>query len=170
LQPPTPPDSGVKVWIWLKDYFGASWDIVGLRASIPLSHIDVEFFPAPHHAPSSLPSGRLAVYVFMLGDRCLKVGKAGPKSTARFCSQHYGIRAPSTLAKSLIKRQAAIGVNDLDGSNVKAWICDHTTRVNFLIPSPQYDMFALSLLEAFVQCRLRPEFEGFASQRPPATH
>ena len=133
--------------------------------SIPLSYIDVQFFTAPHHPPSFLPPRRLAVYVFMLGERCLKVGKAGPKSTARFCSQHYSIRAPSTLAKSLIKRQAAIDENGLDDSNVKAWICEHTTRVNFLIPSPKYDVFALSLLEAFVQCRLRPEFEGFASQR-----
>ena len=132
--------------------------------SIPLSDIEVQFFAAPHHPPSSLPTGKLAVYIFMLADRCLKVGKAGPKSAARFCSQHYGIRAPSTLAKSLMKRQAAIDVTGLDESNVKTWICEHTARVNFLIPS-QYGVFALSLLEAFVQCRLRPEFEGFASQR-----
>ncbi len=132
--------------------------------SIPLSDIEVQFFAAPHHPPGSLPSGRLAVYVFMFANRCLKVGKAGSKSAARFCNHHYGSKAPSTLAKSLMKRQASLGVTGLDDANVKAWICEHTSRVNFLIPA-KYDPFALSLLEAFVQCRLQPEFEGFASQR-----
>lgn len=130
--------------------------------SIPLSDIKVDFFAAPHE-PSKLPPEKSAVYVFMLADRCLKVGKAGSKGTPRFRYQHYGVRAPSTLAKSLIKRQAEIDVNGLDDSNVKAWICEHTRRVNFLIPA-KYDPFTLSLFEAFVQCRLRPEFEGFASQ------
>jgi|SRR5215207_2320651 len=132
--------------------------------SIPLSDIEVQYFPAPHKQPSSLPPKRMAVYVFMFGDRCLKVGKAGPNCAARFCYQHYGSRAPSTLAKSLVKRQAEIEVSNLNALNVKEWILDNTTRVNFLIPS-QYGAFALSLLEVFVQCRLQPEFEGFASQR-----
>jgi hypothetical protein len=132
--------------------------------SIPLSNIEVQYFPAPHKQPSSLPPERMAVYVFMFGGRCLKVGKAGPNCAARFCSQHYGSRAPSTLAKSLVKRQAEIEVSNLNDSNVKAWILDNTTRVNFLIPS-HYGVFALSLLEVFVQCRLKPKFEGFANQR-----
>lgn len=132
---------------------------------IPLSEVDVEFFAAPHLPPSTLPTGKLAVYVFMFGDRCFKVGKAGPNSAARFCYQHYGTKAPSTLAKSLLKSQSSIGDNGPVEANVKEWICENTTRVNFLIPS-KYGVFALSLLEAFVQCRLQPEFEGFASQRP----
>ncbi len=131
---------------------------------IPLSEIEVQFSTAPHTPPTSLPTGKFAVYVFMFGNRCLKVGKAGPKSAARFCSHHYGAnRAPSTLVKSLLKNQEAIGVSGFDDTNVGAWICQHTVRVNFLIPS-KYGVFALSLLEAFVQCRLQPKFEGFASQ------
>ena len=39
----------------------------------------------------------------------------------------------------------------------------NTTRIHFLLPS-SYGPAVLALLEAFVQCRLRPEFEGFASQ------
>jgi hypothetical protein len=131
---------------------------------IPLSDIEVEYFPAPHKQPSSLPPERMAVYVFMFRKRCLKVGKAGPNSAARFCSQHYGNKAPSTLAKSLVKRQAEIGASKLNDKNVKDWICEKTTRINFLIPS-QYGVFTLLLLEAFVQCCLQPEFEGFAGQR-----
>ncbi len=133
--------------------------------SISLSDIKVEFIANPHLPPKSLPPETLAIYVFMLGERCLKVGKAGRKSGPRFCGQHYGSgRARSSLAKSLVKGQTVIGLTGLDETNVKAWICQHTSRVHFLIPS-KYDVFTLSLLEAFVQCRLRPEFEGFASQR-----
>lgn len=131
---------------------------------IPLSEIEVEYCPARHEQPKTLPLGRMAVYVFMFGEHCLKVGKAGPNSAARFCSQHYGTQAPSTLAKSLMKRPDVIGESKVNELNVKELICDKTTRVNFLIPS-RYGVFALSLLEAFVQCRLKPEFEGFASQR-----
>ena len=134
------------------------------KIDIPRSEIEVTHLPAPHRPPSSLPVGKLAVYVFMYGARCLKVGKAGPKSTARYCSQHYGLKAPSTLAKSLLDRQGDLGVSGLNEHNAKEWICQHTTRLNFLMPS-RHGVFALSLLEAFVQCRLKPEFEGFASQR-----
>jgi hypothetical protein len=134
------------------------------KLDIPRSDIDVAVLSMPHRPPSSLPSGRLGVYVFMLGDRCLKVGKAGPKSRARFCSQHYGTNAPSTLAKSLLKSDLAL---DLNPSNIKDWICQNTTRVNFLMPAA-HGVFALSLLESFVQCRLLPEFEGFAAQRMPS--
>jgi hypothetical protein len=135
-------------------------------AGIPISASEIEIveLSAPHRRPSSLPKGKLAVYVFIYGDRCLKVGKAGQKSTARYCSQHYGINAPSTLAKSLLTNQSKIGVSGLIEGNVGEWICQNTRRVNFLLPS-SYGIFLLSLLEAFVQCRLNPEFEGFVSQR-----
>ena len=130
--------------------------------SIVRSDIEVEVL-VPHRPPSSLPTGKSAVYVFIFGSRCLKVGKAGPKSAARFCTQHYGTNARSTLAKSLLKLQSNVGVHGLNLTNVKLWICKNTARINFFIPSG--DVFALSLLEAFVQCRLQPAFEGFASQR-----
>ena len=135
--------------------------------NIPRSDIEVRALPSPHQPPSSLPAGKLAVYVFMFGERCLKVGKAGPNSVARFCSQHYGTNAPSTLAKSLLKAPNSVGGAALDPSNIKAWICASTARLNFLLPS-WHGVFALSLLESFVQCRLNPDFEGFASQRLPS--
>lgn len=126
---------------------------------IPISEIDVQFNSAPHRPPSSLPIGKMAVYVFMFGDRCLKVGKAGPKTAARFCNHHYGTnRAPSTLAKSLVKGQRTIGVRGLNDANVENWIRQHTARVNFIIPA-KHGILALSLPEAFVQCRLKPAFE-----------
>lgn len=127
--------------------------------------IKTDFIRLPSHKPpSSFPKDKLAVYVFMFGSTCLKVGKAGSKSAARYCSQHYGINAPSTLATSLIKNQEKLNVSGIDAANVKDWICKNTYRVNFLIPSTM-GPFVLSLLEAFVQCCLQPEFEGFSSQK-----
>ena len=126
--------------------------------------IEVQHLDQPHQPPSSLPVGMSAVYVFLMGEQCLKVGKAGPKSAARFTSHHYGLNAPSTLAKSLIKCETDPRFSSIDAESVKGWICANTSRVNFLLPS-RHGVFALALLEAFVQCRLRPEFEGFAAQR-----
>lgn len=130
---------------------------------VPLSAIDIEELAAPHKPPSSLPKERMAVYVFLYGERCLKVGKAGQRSAARYCSQHYGFRAPSTLARSLVASQSR-DFSDVNEDNVEAWIRRNTRRINFLIPS-SYGVFLLSLMEMFIQCRLKPEFEGFESQR-----
>jgi hypothetical protein len=142
--------------------FAAAATLAGV--SISASEIEIVELAAPHRRPASLPKGKLAVYVFIYGDRCLKVGKAGQRSAARYCSQHYGMNAPSTLAKSLLVNQRRIGVSGLNEGTVGEWICQNTRRVNFLLPS-SYGVFLLSLLEAFVQCRFNPEFEGFESQR-----
>lgn len=66
---------------------------------------------------------------------------------------------------SVIKNQQKLGQNNIDETNIESWLCKNTSRVNFLIPANK-GPFTLSLLESFVQCRLQPEFEGFASQRP----
>jgi hypothetical protein len=76
-----------------------------------------ERLPAPHVRPR-LPPGEAAVYAFVVSSAygraapcsagtVLKVGKAGPKSEARFRNMHYltGSRENSTLAKSLLVRQ-----------------------------------------------------------------
>jgi hypothetical protein len=133
--------------------------------TIPAEAIVVEEWPAPHRPPTKLPAGMQAVYAFLHAGRCFKVGKAGPNSAGRYCNHHYGVnRAPSTLAKSLVAAQVGLGLSGLDESNVAAWICRHTDRVNLLLPVG-FGVFALSLLEVFVQCRLQPVLEGFASQR-----
>ena len=75
--------------------------------SIRRDEIVVEFLDAPHRAPSRLPIGKMAIYGFWRDGAWLKIGKAGPKSQARYTSQHYGINAMSTLAKSLIRAHMA---------------------------------------------------------------
>lgn len=132
---------------------------------ITRAQITVERLPAPHRPPSRLPTGSMAVYVFAYGETTLKVGKAGSNSQARYISQHYNAgSAPSTLAASLIKRGADVGITILSNESVSEWIKTHTDRLNFVLES-EAGIDSLSLLEAFLHCRLKPAFEGFASQR-----
>jgi hypothetical protein len=129
------------------------------------SDIEVEVLPAPHRPPTCLPAGRLAVYVFSYGDVVLKVGKVGANSGPRYTSQHYNAAsAASTLAASLLKEGNEIGVTGLTVESAGDWIKKNTTRINFLMKT-ECGVPALSLLEAFLHCRLKPCFEGFASQR-----
>jgi len=133
--------------------------------SLASKAIVVDRRPAPHVPPKALPPGTMAVYVFSFGPRVLKVGKVGPNSAARYTAQHYNAgSAKSTLAASLIKHGERIGVDCLNETNVSGWIREHTERVNFILDAA-LGVHVLNLLEAFLQCRLKPEFEGFASQR-----
>ncbi len=133
--------------------------------SLPPASLSFEASPAPHRPPSALPKGKAAVYVFIRQGVCLKVGKVGSKSQARFTSQHYSpASSNSNLAKSLIAGQAKIGVSGVTEANVGAWIKTNVDRVNFLL-NLECGIPVLSLLESFLQCRLRPVFEGFESQR-----
>lgn len=120
---------------------------------------------APHRPPGRLPSGSMAVYVFSYGDIVLKVGKAGSNSGARYTSQHYNAAsAPSTLAASLLKDGNQIGVSGLTVESAGDWIKKHTDRTNFIMRA-ECGIPSLTLLETFLQCKLKPRFEGFASQR-----
>jgi hypothetical protein len=141
-------------------------------AHVHLSAADVRFelLPAPHRRPSRLPTTSQAAYGFFLGETCLKVGKAGPKTEARFTSQHYGTHtAKSTLALSLLKHRDRVAaflpaerrfeIPNLDDTSVGTWIERNTPRAHLFLPTA-VGAFPLSLLEAFLQCRFRPIFEG----------
>ncbi|RLT32942.1 MAG: hypothetical protein DWI57_18030 [Chloroflexi bacterium] len=135
------------------------------EARLDKSEIEVEILKAPHRPPSRLPAGKMAVYIFSYGDIVLKVGQAGPKSGARYTSQHYNATsAPSTLAASLLKGGGEIGVSDLTVESAGDWIKKNTDRINFLLKT-EHGVPVLTLLEVFLQCKLKPRFEGFASQR-----
>ena len=133
--------------------------------SLPARGLTVQSLAAPHSPPTRLPPGKMAVYLFDHQGRVLKVGKAGPNSNARYTSQHYSAgAAQSTLAASLLKYGAEIGIRDLTDSTVGDWIRANTGRHNFLLDSG-YPIRLLTLLESFLQCRLDPVFEGFRNQR-----
>lgn len=137
------------------------------RVDLSPDHVEIEVLPAPHRRPRVLPAGRQAVYCFLLGDGCLKVGKAGPKTQARFTSQHYGAHARSTLAKSIIKdrgrmRILVAGTADvevLEIGSVGAWLEKNASRLHLFLPADS-PACALAFAEAFLQCWLRPVYEG----------
>ena len=146
----------------ISDFLRAA-ELAGL--DIKQRDIHIENLPAPHVPPSTLPSGKMAVYVFHWGDRCLKVGKVGPKSQARYTSQHYSPKSSnSNLAKSILKDKSVMGITEIDEHTVGNWVKQNTDRINFLIPE-SFGIPLLSLLEAFLQCRLKPCFEGFDTQK-----
>ena len=123
------------------------------------------------HRQSTLRSGEQGVYVFLQGFTCLKVGKAGPNSTARWNSNHYyfAVSQPSRLANSLIneseKLKSALPQYDptvlalLNRGNTRDWMMTNLSRIEFKITS-EASIGALNLLEGIVQYRLNPVFEG----------
>ncbi len=122
--------------------------------------VDVEILAMPHKPPPRLPEENMAVYAFFLDGRALKVGKAGPNSHARYSYQHYNASsAASTLAGSLMRNPAAVGIEGIEASNIGQWIREHTDRVNLLLPENLGDPI-LSLLEAYLHVRWNPVYEG----------
>ncbi len=138
--------------------FHAVAESAGCRISP--GEIVVEFCDAPHSAPKRLPTGRVAVYGFWCGGAWLKVGKVGPKSNARYTSQHYlPGSAISTLAGSLTKCPEMRSTTGFVAERPGDWIRRSTCRVNILIPE-RYNGAFLSLLEAYLHVRLKPRYEG----------
>ena len=134
-------------------------------ANLAESDLTIQILPAPHHPPSSLPHGKMAVYIFFWNEKCLKVGKVGSNSNARYTSQHYNPRSSnSNLAKSISLSKDKLGLTDISEANVGTWIRSNTDRINILLGS-HHGIPVLTLLESFLQCRLRPYYEGFESQR-----
>lgn len=125
----------------------------------------------PDHNPTSLQTGLCGVYAFTAGGYCFKVGKAGPKSKARWNSHHYNLdeTTPSTMPKSMLKNIDRFKtcfpdtkhseIEQLNKENIQQWIKENMSRLEFLIED-QYDGVSLNLLEALVQFHLKPIFEG----------
>ena len=68
------------------------------------------------------------------------------------------------MAASILNDEDAVARYALNDTNVSDWIKENTNRVNFVL-DVALGVPTLTLLEAFVQCRLHPAFEGFRSQR-----
>jgi hypothetical protein len=142
--------------------------VVVLARGVSLSPAALSFdsLPAPHTPPPALTNGNASVYVFIWQEKCLKVGKVGPKSHARFTSQHYSpSSSQSNLAKSILADREEMRLHNLSESNVGDWIKTNVDRVNFILDVAECGIPVLNLLESFLQCRLQPRFEGFESQR-----
>ena len=146
----------------LLDSFVNVANLSGFKISI--SDISYDFWEAPHRQ-KGLPSNQQAVYTFSLpkfNNLVLKIGKAGPKSNARFLSQHYNPDSSgSNLAKSLLNSinfWEEIQIQKPQYHQICGWIKANTDRNNFYV-SDKFDKRLLSLFEIFLQCRLSPVFE-----------
>ncbi len=116
------------------------------------------------HSPQSLQTGMMGVYTFWYNGTFLKIGKAGPKSNARFFSQHYNPRlAQSTLAASILddKNMKNKGINE---DNVGEWIRNNCRRIDILL-DVSLGIFALELIESALHYKYEPIYEGFVTQR-----
>lgn len=122
--------------------------------------ITPEIMRKPHSQPRRLPSTGMAVYAFFLNGQALKVGKVGPKSSARYTSQHYNPEsARSNLARSILANREKVGSPCVDSSNIGDWIKRQTDRVNLLAPASLGHPM-LALLDSFLHVRWKPIFEG----------
>jgi len=98
------------------------------------------------------------------GGRVLKVGKAGPNSTARFTSQHYlPTAARSTLAGSIVKYPILwpwLGITPAEAADPRSWMTRNLDRMHIFVrqPSPEF----LTTVELYVRARVGSVYEGSA--------
>ena len=92
----------------------------------------------------------------------------GAKSNARYLSQHYRPgSALSTLAASVLADRERYGLAHVDETAIGQWLKQNVDRTNLLLDGSA-GIPVLGLLESFLQCRLKPRYEGFKSQSPSA--
>lgn len=131
--------------------------------NISESQIYIQDLGCPHE-PQVLPEGTMAIYIFQLNGRFLKIGKAGPNSGPRFRSHPYNPNSSqSNLAKSILNDPNMKHYN-LNTENIKDWIRNNIARVDIILDE-SLGIFVLNFLEAFLHCKLKPKYEGFDSQR-----
>jgi TolB-like protein len=65
----------------------------------------------------------------------------------------------STLAASVLADRQRLGCGNVEASEVGAWIKRNVDRTNFLIDQ-RLGVPVLTLFDAYLQCRLRPRYEG----------
>lgn len=143
-------------------------EIVRLAGS-ELMDMEMGWSLAPHSPPRSLPNAKQAVYCFFLQERCLKVGKVGPRNNTRFVYHHYGCHSTSSLPKSILANKKKVldllgshahaELQTLDEQTIGPWVKQHTSRLNLLLPA-SVGPHVLTLVEAFLHVRLQPLFEG----------
>lgn len=126
--------------------------------------IEIRYWGMPHTV-EPLEKNKMAVYVFVRNGECLKVGKVGPKSQARYVSHHYKpSSSKSNLAKSLLQNNSLPEFEGFTEESSAEWIKTNVERINFVLHKDA-GIPILNLLESFLQCSLEPRFEGFKNQR-----
>ena len=130
----------------------------------PIDRSKIKICPRNPHSPEKLPAGKMGIYIFCYRGQCLKIGKAGAKSGARFTSHHYALgRATSNLAKSLFNDLEIRNIGNIPEIGIGEWIKNNTVRTDILLDET-LSVWTLNLLEAFLHYQCRPKYEGFKSQ------
>ncbi|MDU2832404.1 MAG: hypothetical protein E7C05_07530 [Clostridium botulinum] len=116
------------------------------------------------HQPKSLPKQKMGVYTFWYNGKFIKIGKAGPKSNARFESQHYNPKSSKSNLAALILSDERMKDKDITENNIGDWIKNNCRRVDILL---DWDLgiFSLELIEAALHYKYEPVYEGFVTQR-----
>ncbi len=135
-----------------------------LGRAFPAHSVEVIDRGVPHAAPT-LPNGKMGIYMFACHDVILKIGKVGPKSNARFHTQHYlPTSTQSNLARSILADKDFCAEHGVDTQDIKNWMLNHLRRVDILLDE-ELGMSTLDLFEMCLQYQYLPKYEGFTSQR-----
>jgi len=129
------------------------------HSPISMDEMTVEFCEAPHHQATRLSQGRVAIFGFWADGEWLKICKAGVATKDRYVYQQYTFGAGKTLAKSLIATHKVRPIAGFEPEVPGVWIDATTHRVNIILAARRGPA-VLSLLEAFLQARLKPRYEG----------
>ena len=125
------------------------------------------------HKNPDFQDGCMYVYSFWLEgeDQPLKIGKAGPRSKARYTSHHYNKNSSkSCLAKRIADdadfvQKYAIG--SVESKYLNKWIHDNCYRIDIEMPFGKdgFDLYTLELVEAIMHNLYPPKFEGTSAQQ-----
>lgn len=115
--------------------------------------VELKYLGVPHE-PSKLEDNQMGVYIFFKDNKCLKIGKAGLNSKARWNSHHYNPKSSdSNLAKSLLNDSETLLEENI-GDYIRKNICRVEFTINDNVPE-----HTLNLLEAYLLFKLNPKFE-----------
>lgn len=130
------------------------------------------------HSTPKFNKGKMYVYSFWFENNekeiiPLKIGKAGPKSAARYTSHHYNMNSSqSCLAKRISKDDNFITENNLmeiskDSKELNKWIKENCHRIDIEMPFDEnnnFDLYTLELVEAIFHNLYKPKYEGITEQ------
>lgn len=134
-----------------------------LKTTVEDNQLQIVNRGCPHH-PNNLEKGKMAIYCFKYQGRFLKIGKVGPRSNARFKSQHYNPNSSrSNLAKSILNDKDMTEYK-LSDENIGNWIRENIERIDILLDE-KLGVFVLNLIEEYLHCKYLPKYEGFENQR-----
>lgn len=131
--------------------------IPGLVESSEWSKVVLQFSANRHTRPKPLRNKQQAVYAFFQGTIWLRIGKTS--YSQRFTSQHYGTgRSGSALAKDIWENRKDFSFVGNE-EEIHEWIFSNVGRADIVMPA-HWPGAVVTLLESYLQHRLRPRFQG----------